>query len=201
MVLFIISSCSNHKTLKVKIYETQLIPNQKLCYQLNDTLVKSKKIFGKEYLDKARQSSDSYLEYSPYTILSNIISISDKCFSNTVVINDIEIFDKYYSDTAQWKELYFIALNISYKANNYKLDDERFKDYESTGWVYVFKFQSENKIITETIERALVRIFTDIEDAITNKLTLEQRNAKKDKDRLETERLMDQYIKLQKELE
>jgi len=196
VVLFLISGCSNHRILKVKAYDSQLIPNQKMCYQLSDSQVETKKIFGKNYLDKASQSSDSYFEYSPYKILSNIVSIKSKCDNNVVIINNIEIFDKYYSDTAQWEELFFVAIDISYQGDEYKLDNVRFKDYESTGWLYAFKFPNVNKKYVGTINRALVRIFTDIEDAITNKLTLEQRNAKKDKERLETEQLMDKYIKV-----
>ena len=201
LLVFFTYGCSNHREIKINSNNQVLMEHQALCYELDKSMLATRKIFSKSYLDKDRQSSNSYFEYSPIDLLKSIISVSSYCSHSKVKINDITIFDKYRSDTAQWKEWFFIAIDISYLDKKNRIRNIRFKDYDSTKWLYAFKFPDVNKIYIQTIQRALVRIFQDIEETITNKLTLEQRNAKKDPERLETERLMDKYIQASKALE
>ena len=191
------------KVLNFKTYENTKPFTSRFCYKFSPSLPNTGKIHSITYLEKKDKLASFHYSYTLENVLKKIILARESCKNNNaIMINEINIFRKSVSDTAQWKKYFFIEVNVDYEKDGFLLKNVNFKDFDNTGWVYVFKFHKpENEIITETIQRALIRIFTDIEDAITNKLTLEQRNAKKTKERLETEKLMDKYIKLQKALE
>lgn len=83
----------------------------------------------------------------------------------------------------------------------YVLSNEKFKSFDNTGWVYVFKFHKpENVIHTEAIQRGLGNIFQNIEFSIKNRMTKAEREVKKDEDTLTTEKNMEKYIGLLKQL-